>query len=103
MAVRLRPWQLFSLRNLTIVGLFFLAGFVVYPSKRSGALGRGLSQQAWEAHRTPGKRRPGQAEQAQVSQRYGNLPLGFELNQGQTDSKVKFLSRGPGYALLLTG
>ncbi|MGD0075639.1 MAG: hypothetical protein ABSD31_15055, partial [Candidatus Binataceae bacterium] len=30
------------------------------------------------------------------------LPLGFELNQGQTDSRVKFLSRGNGYALFLT-
>ena len=33
---------------------------------------------------------------------YGNLPLSFEANQGQTDSRVKFLSRGRGYALFLT-
>jgi hypothetical protein len=31
-----------------------------------------------------------------------SLPLSFELNQGQTDSRVKFLSRGNGYALFLT-
>jgi beta-lactam-binding protein with PASTA domain len=30
------------------------------------------------------------------------LPLSFEANQGQTDSQVKFLSRGDGYALFLT-
>jgi Beta-propeller repeat len=30
------------------------------------------------------------------------LPLSFERNQGQTDSRVKFLSRGNGYALYLT-
>src|ERR1700688_4607580 len=33
---------------------------------------------------------------------YGKLPLSFEANQGQTDSQVKFLSRGSGYALYLT-
>ena len=30
------------------------------------------------------------------------VPLSFEANQGQTDSQVKFLSRGDGYALFLT-
>jgi uncharacterized protein (TIGR03437 family) len=30
------------------------------------------------------------------------VPLHFEANQGQTDSQVKFLSRGDGYALFLT-
>jgi Beta-propeller repeat len=30
------------------------------------------------------------------------LPLSFEANHGQTDPQVKFLSRGPGYALFLT-
>jgi hypothetical protein len=34
---------------------------------------------------------------------YGKLPLSFEANQGQTDGQVKFLSRGRGYALFLTG
>jgi len=34
---------------------------------------------------------------------YGKLPLSFEANQGQSDNRVKFLSRGPGYALFLTG
>ena len=33
---------------------------------------------------------------------YGKLPLVFELNQGQSDREVKFLARGPGYALFLT-
>jgi hypothetical protein len=34
---------------------------------------------------------------------YVKLPLSFEPNQGQTDPRVKFLSRGRGYALFLTG
>src|SRR5438105_3054541 len=32
---------------------------------------------------------------------YGNLPLNFEANQGQTDPSVQFLSRGAGYGLFL--
>src|SRR5262245_23970506 len=42
------------------------------------------------------------ARQAQVSEAYGKLPLYFEANRGQTDTQVKFLSRGPGHALFLT-
>ncbi len=34
---------------------------------------------------------------------YGQLPLSFEPNQGQTDSQVKFLARGAGYGLYLAG
>ncbi len=33
---------------------------------------------------------------------FGRLPLSFELNQGQTDSRVKFLARGQGYGIFLT-
>jgi uncharacterized repeat protein (TIGR01451 family) len=40
--------------------------------------------------------------QKQAVQSYGRLPLAFEENQGQTDPRVKFLSRGEGYTLLLT-
>jgi hypothetical protein len=35
-----------------------------------------------------------QAIRSRASEAYGNLPLSFEANQGQADSKVKFLSRG---------
>src|SRR4029077_9166897 len=30
------------------------------------------------------------------------LPLAFEANRGQTDSRVRFLSRGRGYTMFLT-
>lgn len=33
---------------------------------------------------------------------YGNLPLAFEANHGQTDPAVRFLARGGGYAVFLT-
>lgn len=35
-------------------------------------------------------------------QTYVRLPLSFEPNQGQTDSRVQFLSRGPGYTIFFT-
>jgi hypothetical protein len=39
---------------------------------------------------------------APVRDAYGALPISFELNQGQTDHRVAFLARGPGYTLFLT-
>jgi len=40
--------------------------------------------------------------QPSLLQNYSKLPLSFEVNFGQTDSQVKFFSRGKGYNLLLT-
>ncbi len=45
---------------------------------------------------------PDQATKARIVEAYGKLPLSFEANQGQTDGRVKYLARGPGYTLFLT-
>ena len=45
---------------------------------------------------------PDETKRIELNQAYGKLPLSFEANQGQTDSRVKFLSRGNGYSLFLT-
>jgi hypothetical protein len=37
-----------------------------------------------------------------VVQQYGELPLSFEINEGQVDKQVKYLAYGPGYGLGLT-
>ena len=42
------------------------------------------------------------AETGSLTPGYGNAPLIFETNQGQTDSQVKFLSQGKGYSVFLT-
>ena len=34
------------------------------------------------------------ATQARLGAAYGQLPLSFEVNRGQTDARVDFLSRG---------
>lgn len=42
------------------------------------------------------------ATQTQLNRTFGQLPLRFERNQGQTDATVEYLARGPGYGLFLT-
>jgi hypothetical protein len=46
--------------------------------------------------------RPDPAVEREVGQILGQLPLSFEANQGQTDPRVRFFSRGHGYSLFLT-
>jgi hypothetical protein len=41
-------------------------------------------------------------QKLQLASAYGKFPLSFEANQGQTNPRVKFLSRGSGYSLFLT-
>jgi hypothetical protein len=45
----------------------------------------------------------GPGSSSQAAQAYGRLPMTFELNRGQTDSRVDFLARGGGYTLFLSG
>ncbi|HVX64026.1 MAG TPA: SBBP repeat-containing protein, partial [Pirellulales bacterium] len=40
---------------------------------------------------------------AAIQQAYGQAPVSFEANQGQTASQVDYLARGAGYTLYLTG
>ncbi|HWS86861.1 MAG TPA: FG-GAP-like repeat-containing protein [Pyrinomonadaceae bacterium] len=53
-----------------------------------------------EARRTNAPERGGQGPR--LAEGYGQLPLWFEANRGQTDGSVKFLARGSGYTLFLT-
>jgi hypothetical protein len=41
-------------------------------------------------------------QRVSIMKSYGQVPLAFEANQGQTDPQVKFVSRGTGYNLFLT-
>jgi hypothetical protein len=45
---------------------------------------------------------PDAATKARLNEAYGQLPLSFEANLGQTDPQVDFISRGSGYTLFLT-
>ena len=45
---------------------------------------------------------PDAATQAHLTAAYGQLPLSFEVNKGQTDPRVNFLTQGAGYTAFLT-
>lgn len=45
---------------------------------------------------------PDTPAKVRVAEQFGKLPLSFEINKGQVDQSVKFLSHGPGYDLFLT-
>ena len=45
---------------------------------------------------------PDAATRKRIAAGYGKLPLAFEENLGQTDSRVKYFSRGNDYRLFLT-
>ena len=80
------------------VGLLVLIGLLGLPGWGTAPLqGQDLLQQ------------PSQSPQALAPSRhvtrpgpYGQLPLSFEANQGQTDAQVQFLAHGQGYTLFLT-
>ncbi len=42
-------------------------------------------------------------ERSRAAADYGSLPLSFEANNGRTDRRADFISRGSGYSLFLTG
>ncbi|MEP6637209.1 MAG: hypothetical protein ABJB97_10840, partial [Acidobacteriota bacterium] len=47
-------------------------------------------------------RRSETGEHISLNQKYGKLPLSFEVNTGQTDPSVKYFTRGPGYNIFFT-
>jgi hypothetical protein len=42
-------------------------------------------------------------QKARAAENYGKIPLTFEANEGQADKSAKFLARGSGYGVYLTG
>jgi len=50
----------------------------------------------------PGLSEPDAATRGRMVKSYGQLPMSFEANEGQTDERVKFLARGREYTLFLT-
>ena len=64
---------------------------------------RDHSQRAVAARLTPEKNSmPDRQKTDENRAGIGKLPLQFERNEGQTDSRVKYISRGAGYDLFLT-
>jgi len=83
--------------NCTAVILAFLAGAVLFRLHvmKAGPVSATETRSVVLQKATPGQK-------IYLAENYGKLPLSFEANQGQTDGRVKFLSRGRGYRLFLT-
>ncbi|MDQ3802154.1 MAG: SBBP repeat-containing protein [Acidobacteriota bacterium] len=80
----------FGLTLSLMVGFFIFYGFTTERGRNAGETGYRVSAKP-EVASYP------------VKTNFGELPLSFELNAGQTDEQVKFLSRGQGFTLFLTG
>ena len=81
----------------TAMAACLLSGFILMVSRIP------VPRVAQGSHSNPAAFRAGSAAQPRLVESYGKLPLSFEINKGQTDAQVKFLARGSGYALFLTG
>jgi hypothetical protein len=96
---------------LAIAALFGCAAHVVRPQAGRLAAPRGASAAFAGPGLTPKRsgrpnvagapRNSGRPPGARVQEAYAGLPLSFEANRGQTDGRVKFISRGAGYNLFL--
>ncbi len=58
---------------------------------------------AWPQGRDAGSIKTAESAKPKIAADYGKLPLSFEVNEGQADGRVRFMSRASGYSLLLTG
>jgi hypothetical protein len=88
-----------------------LRGFVFFVVSAAALLtifgqGRALRSEKKRLHdlalASPGSEGLTAAKKLQLASAYGKLPLSFEANLGQTNPRVKFISRGSGYSLFLT-
>jgi hypothetical protein len=84
-----------------IIALLTLTSFALAPALRSPAKITEPTQPSSRAHSRSASKATDAANKMRVSEAYGKLPMSFEPNRGQTDKRVKFLSRGSGYALFL--
>lgn len=77
-------------------GVLLVAGLCVF-SLVAHSIDRGAASE-WGL----GKAAPRHEVSPLVASAFDRLPLSFEANEGQTDARVRFLSRGRGYAVFLT-
>jgi uncharacterized protein (TIGR03437 family) len=90
------PFTAFSL-SLVLVAITLLS----FHSPLKGRPVRRSGSPAYGGIRLVNRSVP--SSQAHLVEAFGKLPLSFEANQGQAASDVKFISRGRGYSLFLTG
>ena len=80
------------------LAIFVLIAAGLFATARGNAISSRSSASPRNAPSVPKPQLPQPA--ARLS--FAALPLTFEANRGQTDSRVKYLARGDGYTLFLT-
>jgi hypothetical protein len=91
----------YTLGFAVALGLTLAAGVALRSVKPEGIPTRSAQRTVKSAVTAPSV--GSSAVKAKAIANYGKLPLSFEVNRGQAGKDVKFLTRGQGYALLLTG
>ena len=92
----------------TVAAMLWTAGSDWHPSRSALELDRAVTAEgdADHSHTSPShlEKRDETLSSSEAAGRaaYGNLPMSFEANEGQSDARVKFASRGRGYGLFLT-
>ena len=80
-----------------------VAALVMLTAGAFNAPGRTAASSPRPTSKTAASHRPARSAATTKSARAdAALPVGFELNRGQTDHRVKFLAHGSGYTLFLT-
>lgn len=103
-----RTWAAFTLILSLITNYWSLAGFIALtPTALANTLPK-ISEPASSSIKNANENSllftPGiinSSDKARASQSIGRLPMSFEVNAGQADSSVKFMSRGSGFGLFL--
>src|SRR6188508_34002 len=86
------------------VAFSLFIGFNTYRTDYLNAAGMaGVSVDSASPEQNDSTVQPSETDRHTIAERYGKLPMHFEPNVGQTDASVKFLARGHGYSLFLTG
>lgn len=90
----------------SVLSLVCLAGFQGEPTPANAVVHSDPFQATVSPEYTPALNvRPAQSQEkdtSRIKEAYARLPLSFEPNRGQTDSRVKFLSRTGRHTLWLT-
>ena len=94
-----RPSRLVQGGILALFAAFYSFSVPEFRAQQTATAAAGLAVSAVAG--TPMK--AGASAHVRLANAYGRLPLSFEANQGQAPAPVRFLSRGKGYTLLLTG
>ena len=87
-------------------GVYMKAGLIAFIAAACVNVGPlhlllGVSTAAAQPGTAASTDRPNESEERALAA-YANLPLGFEAHQGASGLPLRFLDRGPGYAIFLT-